>query len=116
MTIFISYSHRDEAEKEALIGHLSVLLHDHHTLEIWSDDRIEAGADWEQDIEQAMERATVAILLISMNFLISDFITNKELPRLLQRRQTEGLTIFPIIAKDCAWHRVQWLAAMNGAS
>ncbi len=66
--IFISYSHRDEQEKEALLTHLRVLQCDQH-LEIWDDDRIQPGSPWKQDIVQAMTRAKVAILLITANFL-----------------------------------------------
>jgi formylglycine-generating enzyme required for sulfatase activity len=51
--------------------------------------------------------------LVSANFLASDFILQQEIPALLQRRQQEGLIIFPVIAKACAWRTVNWLANMQ---
>ena len=72
-TVFISYSRKDEAEKDALLTHLGIL---HHTglIDLWSDDRISAGADWKEEISHAMERASVAILFITANFLNSEFL------------------------------------------
>lgn len=111
-TVFISYSHKDEAEKDELVSHLGV-LQGGGLLEVWVDDRIGAGSDWAEDIDQAMAQARVAILLITRNFLNSKFIVETEVPHLLKRRRGEGLTVFPIIARPCAWRRVDWLARMN---
>ena len=85
-TVFLSYSHKDEKEKDALLSHLRVLEHAGLSIDLWSDDRIGAGEDWEREITEAMERASVAILLISHNFLTSDFILKKEVRPLLERR------------------------------
>ncbi len=111
-TVFISYSHQDEQEKQVLLSHLGVLQHA-GLIDLWSDDRIKAGADWEQEISQAIAQAKVAILLISANFLTSDFILKNEVPTLLKRRQSEGLTVFPVLAKACAWRTVTWLSQIN---
>ncbi|MBN1221013.1 MAG: toll/interleukin-1 receptor domain-containing protein [Anaerolineae bacterium] len=110
--VFVSYSHRDEVEKEQLVSHLKVLERA-GVIELWVDDRIAGGADWAQEIKQAIARANVAILLISANFLTSDFILGEEVPAFLQRRQSEGLTVFPVIARACAWDSFDWLAQMN---
>jgi tetratricopeptide (TPR) repeat protein len=112
-TVFLSYSHKDEKEKDALLSHLRVLEHAGLSIDLWNDDRIGAGGDWEREINEAMERASVAILLTSHNFLTSPFILKKEVRPLLERRADEGLTVFPIIAKACAWKRVPWLTKMN---
>ena len=110
--VFVSYSHKDETEKESLVAHLRV-LESTGAIELWVDDRIAGGADWEEEIERAIEKAHVAILLISANFLISDFILRKEVRSFLERRKNEGLIVFPVIAKACAWRNVDWLARMN---
>jgi len=110
--VFVSYSHKDETEKESLVAHLRV-LESTDAIELWVDDRIAGGADWEEEIERAIEKAHVAILLISANFLISDFILRKEVRSFLERRKNEGLVVFPVIAKACAWRNVDWLARMN---
>lgn len=111
-SIFISYSRKDEKEKDKLLSHLGV-LQKAGLLSIWSDEEIGPGADWKKEIEQAMAQASVAILLVTSNFLNSDFILKKEVPRLLQRRQNEGLIIFPVIAKACDWKAFDWLREMN---
>ena len=110
--VFISYSHKDEVEKEQLVAHLMV-LETSGLIELWVDDKIEGGANWEQEIEQKIAQAKVVILLVSANFLTSEFILSKEIPDFLERRQKEGLIVFPIIAKSCAWDSFDWLAKMN---
>ena len=87
--IFISYSHKDEREKDRLLSHLGVLQRQ-GLIGLWSDDHIGAGANWKKEISEAMAQARVAILLISANFLTSDFILGKEVPTLLKRRQSGG--------------------------
>ncbi len=111
-TVFISYSHKDENEKDVLLSHLGVLQHA-NLVELWSDDQIGAGTDWQVEINRSITQAKVAILFISANFLTSNFILNTEVPTLLQRQECEGLLIFPVIAKACAWRNVDWLAKMN---
>ncbi|HRV92723.1 MAG TPA: toll/interleukin-1 receptor domain-containing protein, partial [Anaerolineae bacterium] len=110
--VFISYHHRDELFKERLLSHLSVLEHS-GLLNAWSDDKIAAGANWTAEITQVISRAQVAILLISSNFLSSDFTLQREVPTLLERRLKEGIRIYPIILKPCAWQRVEWLARIQ---
>lgn len=112
-TVFISYSHQDEDWKDRVVGHLQVLgIHD--DLEIWDDRRIERGDDWLPEIQGAMDRAAVAVLLISKGFLTSRFIQGTEVPRLLKRRKEEGLRVIPLFVRPCAWPAVDWLAAIQG--
>lgn len=110
-TVFISYSHKDEAWKDRLVSHLGVLQQE-GLLDIWEDRRIVAGVDWYPEIQKAIDTASVAILMIA-DFLTSKFILSEEVPRLLERREKEGLRIFPVIVKPCAWQHVQWLARMQ---
>jgi formylglycine-generating enzyme required for sulfatase activity len=110
--IFISYSHKDEQEKEQLLAQLGVLQRA-GLIDLWSDDRIAVGADWKAEVSQAIVQAKVAILLITANFLTTEFILDETIPALLQRQKDEGLIIFPIIAKACAWQAVSWLAKMQ---
>jgi MTH538 TIR-like domain (DUF1863). len=110
--IFISYSHKDKNWKDRLVTQLGV-LEQQGTLEVWTDDDIGAGEDWYQKIENALESASVAILLVSASSLSSTFILRKEVVRLLQLRDEAGLRIFPIIATDCLWEKHKWLAKMQ---
>ncbi|MCP4576281.1 MAG: toll/interleukin-1 receptor domain-containing protein, partial [Deltaproteobacteria bacterium] len=103
--IFISYSHQDEKWKDRLVKHLSVF----QDLEIWDDRRIEAGDSWRREIENALNAADVAVLMISADFLTSKFILEEEIPRLLKRRKEQGLQIIPVIVHPCAWDEIKWL-------
>jgi hypothetical protein len=111
-TVFISYSHRDRDWKDRLVPHLGVLQTE-GLLNLWEDRQIGAGEDWFQKIQAAMDTANVAILLVSAHFLTSDFILREEVTRLLQRRDREGLEIYPVIVKPCAWQKVEWLSRMQ---
>lgn len=110
--IFVSYSHKDEVEKDALLTHLGVLQNE-NLIATWVDDLIGPGEDWLTKIETAIKQSQVAIFLVTANFLNSKFILNKEMPDLLTRQQNEKLVVYPIIAKPCAWDKVLWLAKMN---
>ena len=111
--VFISYSHKDEPWKERLHTHLKV-LEQQNLLAVWEDRQIAVGNDWYPEIEQALNSAQVAILLISANFLSSKFILGEEVPRLLKRRKEEGLLVIPLILSPCAWQAVPWLASIQG--
>ena len=89
-SVFISYSQKDEEWKDRLVTHLGV-LEQAGILDLWEDRRIEAGDDWKPEIEKAINKATVAILMISANFLTSKFILGEEVPKLLERREKEGV-------------------------
>ena len=110
-TVFISYSHRDEMWKDWLLTQLGV-LQQQSILALWHDRRIGAGADWYQEICQAMETAHVAVLLISADFHTLPFILQEKVARLMTRQQ-EGLPIVPILVRPCPWKQVPWLARMQ---
>ena len=100
--IFISYAHKDEKYKNEVVTMLAPLQRQ-GIIDIWHDRQIEEGDEWFKSISDAIEECDIALLLISMYFLNSQFIHNAELPRLLQRRKEEGLRIVPIIISPCLW-------------
>ncbi|MCK6437318.1 TIR domain-containing protein [Rivihabitans pingtungensis] len=109
--IFISYSHQDEAWKNRVVKQLRVLSR--AGLDVWDDRRIAAGDDWHPEIQQAIERCDVAVLLISADFLTSSFILDQEVPQLLQRRQKQGIRVIPLIVRPCEWRRIDWLKTIQ---
>ncbi|MBI5934016.1 MAG: toll/interleukin-1 receptor domain-containing protein [Chloroflexi bacterium] len=111
-SVFISYSHKDEEWKDRVVTHLRVLEME-GMLDVWDDRRIEGGDDWKPEIEKAINNASIAILMISANFLTSKFILGEEAPKLLKRRAKEGLRVIPLIVKPCAWQQVKWLSPIQ---
>jgi len=110
--IFLSYSHVDAAWMERVSNHLHVLV-DSSSLRTWDDRGIRPGKEWLPEIEKALEQARVAVLLVSIEFLNSPFIRGTELPRLLERRNREGLRVIPLLVRPCAWQKVPWLAPLQ---
>lgn len=97
---FISYSHSDRRWLERLLNTLSPLK---TQFDIWSDLRIRPGDQWREEIERALADAKVAVLLVSTDFLASDFIARVELPALLQGAQDRGSRILWVPVSDCLY-------------
>lgn len=90
--IFISYSHLDQKWLEEIQRHLTPLFRGREAL-VWADTRIEPGQHWRDEIKAAISRAKVALLLVSPNYLASDFISEHELAPILRASSDDGLTI-----------------------
>ena len=94
--VFVSYSHEDAPWLNRLKIHMEPLIRD-GLVDFWDDARIRPGMDWRSSIREAISSASVAILLISADFLSSEFIASNELPPLLEAAEKEGALILPII-------------------
>ena len=103
--LFISYSHRDGEWVERLRRMIRP-LEQRYGLERWDDSRIQAGGLWRQEIEQALASASVALLLVSADFLASDFVTLSELPRLFLAAKQEGLRILWLPLRPSLWKHI----------
>ena len=100
--LFISYSHRDREWVEGLLTHLRPLER-RHGLDRWDDSRIQAGDLWWEEIKKALASARVALLLVSADFLASEFVTREELPDLFHAARKEGLRILWVPLRPCLW-------------
>ncbi len=100
--IFISYSRKDQEYFDAFHKHLRVALGDDERLEIWTDTRIQASEDWHRQIQAALEECRVAVLLVSTDFLDSEYIRERELPVLLGRRLQEKLILTSLFVRPSA--------------
>ena len=101
---FISYSHADKAYLERLQKHLKPDLRE-GAVQVWDDTQIPPGGDWLATIERALAEAQVAILLVSADFLASDFVTKVELPKILAAARDEGVTILLVMLGHCGFRR-----------
>lgn len=110
--VFISYCHKNEVWKDHLMDQLNVLQME-NKLDVWEDRQIKAGDDWYDNIKTALDQASVAVMLITAQFLNSNFIRTEEVPSLLKKREKEGLRIIPIILEPCPWDEVDWLNIMQ---
>ncbi len=103
-SVFISYSHKDLDFLNRLMIHLKP-LDKAGVIETWVDTNLKAGDLWKEEIERALKQANVAILLVSADFMASEFIVENELPPLLEKAATEGTRIIPVIVKHCRFSR-----------
>jgi hypothetical protein len=101
--VFISYSHKDKKWLDLLLTHLKPLIND--GLSVWSDRNILPGQQWPSEIENSLRSANVAVLLVSADFLASDFIQDKEVPRFLGPAKLGQITILPVLISSCLWEQ-----------
>jgi len=114
-TVFVSYAHRDKRHLERLVVHLKPLEHA-GLIDVWNDKRLIPGATWRHEIETAISSAKLAILLISADFLASEFITSNELPRLLRSARRGALTVLPVIVGASRFLGTSELAVFQAAN
>jgi internalin A len=100
--LFYSYSHKDETLRNELETHLK-LLQRQGLLETWHDRKIEAGAEWKQKIDDNLERADIILLLVSAGFIASDYCSEKEMGRALERHEKGEACVIPVIVRDVSW-------------
>lgn len=102
MKIFVSYSHRDENTLERLKTHLAPLRRDGR-IETWYDREIRAGGEIDNEISAELEACDIIFLLISPDFLSSDYCMDTEMTRAMERHEEGAARVIPIIVEDCYW-------------
>ena len=102
--LFFSYSHRDEALRDELEVHLSVLKRQ-GIIETWHDRRIGAGEEFNRAISRNLEEADIILLLVSSDFLASDYSYDIELQRAMERHERQEAIVLPVILRHCDWEQ-----------
>jgi hypothetical protein len=115
--VFISYASEDRAYTQALMGHLAILRRT-GTIDMWYDQELKAGDAWDATIRAELKAADIILLLLSPDFLNSDYIWDVELSEAITRRDTEDTRVVPIIVRPCAWRDLndvsQWQIPRQG--
>ena len=112
--VFISYAHADAEWLERLQKHLKPLQRE--GIDVWDDTRLKPGEPWREEIRGALAGTKVAVLLISADFLASDFIVTDELPPLLKAAAEGGATILPVIISPCRFKRMESLSRFQAVN
>ena len=102
MKVFISYSHKDDAALERLHTHLAVLRRDGR-IEGWFDREILAGGEIDAEVGERLEASGLFLLLVSPDFLASDYCVEREMERALERHRSGEARVVPIIVEPCDW-------------
>ena len=102
VTLFYSYSHKDEALRDELATHLTILKR-LGILAEWHDRQITAGEQWADQINENLETAQIILLLISADFLASEYCYSKEMRRALERHTAGQACVIPVIVRPVDW-------------
>src|SRR5947209_12107512 len=108
VSIFFCYAHEDEDLLNKLKRHLWPLQRQ-GLIDVWHDRDISAGTEWEQEISQHLNAAQIILLLVSPDFMFSEYCYGVEMKRAIERHQRGEARVVPIIVRP-----VQWKAAPFG--
>ena len=106
ITVFISYSREDQNLRDQLETHLS-LLHRQGLISSWHDRKVGAGEDWAGQIDTYLNTAHIILLLISSDFMASNYCYNTEMMRALARHEAAEARVIPVILRPADWKSVQ---------
>jgi len=99
---FVSYSQKDERYRQRLDIALSQLQRS-KLISVWYDRKILPGQEWDREIDKNLESADIILLLISPDFIASDYAYGREMERAVQRHQSGSAKVVPIILRPCDW-------------
>jgi hypothetical protein len=100
--LFISYAHEDEGLKKVLLSHLSS-LNRKGLVEIWEDRKILPGSNVHEEIKTNLDVVEIIVLLVSADFLASDYCYSVELKRAIERHRSGNARVIPVIVRPVDW-------------
>ncbi|MFC3695536.1 toll/interleukin-1 receptor domain-containing protein [Chenggangzhangella methanolivorans] len=101
-TVFFSYSHKDEELRDRLEVALSAMKRQ-GLIDAWHDRRLSVGDDFDKGVRSELERADVILLLVSPDFIASDYCHDVEMVRALERHKRGEARVIPVILRACDW-------------
>ena len=105
--IFISYSHKDKEYKDELLSHMASLRR-MYKVKIWEDGQILAGQNWEPEIFEKLDEASLVLCLISKDFIDSEFCYSRELEKAIKAHNAKTKVVIPVIIKPCYWEKLNF--------
>jgi hypothetical protein len=103
LSVFCSYAHKDEPLRATVATGLAGLVRDGLIHEAWYDREISPGSEWAYQIDKRIDQADIILLLVSPNFISSDYSMGREVVRSLQRHNNDEARVVPIILQPCDW-------------
>ncbi len=101
--VFMSYSHKDEELRQEIEKHLAG-LHRQGAISSWHDRRIGPGEEIHSQICAQLDAADIILLLVSADFLASDYCYDREMMRAMERHEEGSARVIPVILRPCDWH------------
>ncbi len=101
--VFVSYSHRDEVLHDELAKHLRPLERE-GVIQRWHDRRLTAGTEFGDEIDVLLNRAGIILLLVSPDFIASEYCWSKEMKRAMERHEAGEARVVPVILRPVDWH------------
>ncbi len=101
-TVFFSYSHADEGLRDELEKQLSMLCRQ-GVIELWHDRRIGGGQELDAEIGEHVENDDIILLLISPDFIASDYCYDVEMKAAIERHEAGAARVIPVIVRDVNW-------------
>ncbi|MEO1396481.1 MAG: GUN4 domain-containing protein [Cyanobacteria bacterium J06634_5] len=104
VTVFFSYSHKDEALRNELANHLNGLKLS-GVITDWHDRKLLPGDEWDRQIKDNLNSAQIILLLVSSDFIGSRYCGDVEIKRAMERHEAGEARVIPVILRRCLWHR-----------
>src|SRR5450631_809735 len=98
VSVFISYSHNDEAFRKELSAHLAALK-DEGKVSEWNDHLIMGGEEWDETIKRRMDNADIILLLLSADFIDSEYVRDNEIPAAIARHERGEAVVIPVFLR-----------------
>jgi tetratricopeptide (TPR) repeat protein len=102
LEVFYSYSHKDEELRNQMATNLAMLKRE-GVIKEWHDRRISAGQEWDGEIDAHLKSANIILLLVSPEFLASDYCYDIEVRQAMERHEAGEARVIPIILRPCDW-------------
>jgi hypothetical protein len=100
---YLAFANEDRRMAQRLRKHLVPLLRSGAVSELWSDESVDGGEQWADDIQRAIARSDVFVLLLTPNALASNVIMDTELPAIFAHERASGALVIPLILRPCMW-------------